>query len=141
MTREKKFSRKIREILLTKRIEERLTKDEILFLYLNQINFGHARYGVQEAAQFYFGKDAAEISIAEAALLAGIPKGPSVYSPIRHPEAAKGRRAYVLGEMAKLEKITEAEAAAAAEAPLNVANGRRIESRLAPEAVSQSIWS
>ncbi len=139
LSREKTFSRKIREILLTKRIEERLTKDEILFLYLNQINFGHARYGVQEATRFYFGKDAEDLTIAEAAMLAGIPKGPALYSPISHPDAAKKRRAYVLGEMAKTGAVSTAAAKEAIDAPLGVIPSRGIDSRFAPEAVSRAI--
>ncbi len=139
LTREKTFARKIREILLTKRIEERLTKDEILFLYLNQINFGHARYGVFEASRFYFGQPIEEITLAQAALLAGIPKGPSLYSPITHPQAAKKRRAYVLGEMAALNRITPSLHKAALAAPLGVHEERGIDARLAPEAVGRAV--
>jgi penicillin-binding protein 1A len=136
LTREKKFSRKIREILLTKRIEDRLTKDEILFLYLNQINFGHARYGIYEAARFYFDKSPQQITLEDAALLAGIPKGPAVYSPVTHPQAAKARRAYVLGEMVKLGKISQDEADQANRAPFEIEQKRGFDSSLAPEAVS-----
>jgi penicillin-binding protein 1A len=139
LTREKTYSRKIREILLTKKIEERLTKDEILFLYLNQINFGHARYGVCEAARFYFGKDTENITLAEAALLAGIPKGPAIYSPLSHPEAAKKRRAYVIGEMLRLGTISAIEAKRVEQAPLGIVPGRGIDSGFAPEAVSLAI--
>ncbi|MCP4603996.1 MAG: PBP1A family penicillin-binding protein [Proteobacteria bacterium] len=139
LTREKTYSRKIREILLTKRIEERLTKDEILFLYLNQINFGHARYGVHEAARFYFGKTAEEITLVEAALLAGIPKGPAIYSPITHPNAARRRRAYVLGEMAKIGSISRSEADAGIVAPLGVVQSRGIDAEFAPETISRVI--
>jgi penicillin-binding protein 1A len=136
LSREKKFARKIREILLTKRIEDRLTKDEILFLYLNQINFGHARYGIYEAARFYFDKSPDQITLEDAALLAGIPKGPTVYSPVNHPEAAKARRAYVLGEMVKLGKISKGEADKANQASLEIIQKRGFDSSLAPEAVS-----
>ncbi len=139
LTRQKKFSRKLKEILLTKRIEERLTKDEILFLYLNQINFGHARYGVGEAMHFYFDKPVEAITVEEAALLAGIPKGPSLYSPITHPEAALKRRAYVIGEMAKLKMIDAERAEQATQAPLGVVEHRGYDQQLAPEAVSRAI--
>lgn len=139
LTRAKTFSRKIREALLTKKIEDRLTKDEILFLYLNQINFGHARYGVYEAARFYFEKDIEDISLAEAALLAGIPKGPAVYSPVTHPEAALSRRAYVLGQMKKHNFIGDAEFKAASDVPLELADTRRFDSRLAPEAAALAV--
>jgi penicillin-binding protein 1A len=141
LTPKKTYERKIREMLLTKRIEERLTKDEILFLYLNQINFGHARYGVSEAARYYFGKDIEEITLAEASLLAGIPKAPTSYSPITHPEAAKKRRVYVLGEMEKLKMISAAEAKAAAMAPIDIVKTARIDHGLAPEVVSYAVES
>ncbi len=137
LSREKTFSRKIREILLTKRIEERLTKDEILFLYLNQINFGHARYGVQEAARFYFGRDVGDLRLHEAALLAGIPKGPAVYEPIGHAEAARQRRTYVIGSMERQGMIGAAEAELARAAPLGVIPARGPDRELAPEAVSR----
>jgi penicillin-binding protein 1A len=137
--REKTFTRKIREILLTKRIEERLTKDEILYLYLNQINFGHARYGVQEAARFYFDKDVENLRLHEAALLAGIPKGPAVYEPLGHAEAALGRRAYVLHNMERHGLISPAEAELARAAPLGLAPARGPDRSLAPEAVSRAL--
>lgn len=97
--RERTYERKIRELLLARRLEQHLTKDEILFLLLNQIDFGHARYGVQEASQFYFGCDVEEINLAQAALLAGLPRGPTIYSPRRNPERARARRNWVLEQM------------------------------------------
>jgi penicillin-binding protein 1A len=136
LTREKSFSRKMREILLTYRIEEELTKDQILFLYLNQINFGHARYGVGEAARYYFDKQVSELSLAEATLLAGIPKGPSVYEPIGHPEKAMARRAYVLGQMQKHGYISAAEAKLAAESPLKIQSTGRNRGQMVPEVMS-----
>ncbi len=139
LTREKTYSRKIREILLTKRIEERLTKDEILFLYLNQINFGHARYGVSEAARFYFGKAIEDITLEEAALIAGIPKGPSIYSPVADLEASKKRQRYVLGEMAKVGFISEAEQRTAADSEIRLVKQRTTDPFLAPEAVKRVI--
>ncbi len=139
LSRKKTYERKIQEILLTKKIEERLTKDEILFLYLNQINFGHARYGVYESCRYYFGKGIEDITLSEAALLAGIPKGPSIYSPITHPKAAASRRTYVLGEMRKLGMISMEDHDQAVHAPLGVSDTRRLDSRLAPEAVSMAI--
>lgn len=139
LSREKTFARKIKEILLTKQIEERLTKDEILYLYLNQINFGRARYGVGEAARYYFDKEIRDVTIAEAALLAGIPKGPAIYEPIGHRDAAKRRRAYVLGEMAKNGFITESQADLAASAPLGLSGKGRRDLGVAPEAVSLAL--
>lgn len=96
---ERTISRKIREQILARRLEQELSKDEILHLYLNHINFGHGRYGVQEAAQFYFGKDAEDLSLAEATLIAGIPQAPARLSPRSHPEAARRRQTYVLRQL------------------------------------------
>jgi len=96
---ERKFRRKIREMILAHRIEERFSKEEILYLYLNQIYFGHGAYGIGEAARTYFGKKVGDLDVSEAALLAGLPKAPSRYSPFSHPEAAERRRLYVLERM------------------------------------------
>ncbi len=96
---ERSYIRKLKDMLLAKRIEERFTKDEILFLYLNQIYFGHGAYGVGEAARSYFGKPVSGLDVSEAALIAGLPKAPSDYSPTVNPEAAEQRRLYVLGRM------------------------------------------
>lgn len=98
---EKTFSRKAKEIILARRIEDKLTKDEILSLYLNQIYFGHGRYGVQEAARYYFGKDIEDVAIEEAALLAGLVQSPNRLSPRRAMDKATARRAYVLKQMAE----------------------------------------
>jgi penicillin-binding protein 1A len=139
LSREKTFTRKIREIILTRRIEERLGKDQILYLYLNQINFGHGRYGVEEASRFYFDKGIDKVTLAEAALLAGIPKGPSLYSPLTHPDAARSRRTYVLLEMSKHKLITAAEAADADAAPLGLVTKSGVDAFLAPEAVARAM--
>ena len=96
---ERKFRRKIREMILAQRIEKRFSKQEILYLYLNQIYFGHGAYGIREAARTYFGKDTLELSLSESALLAGLPKAPSRYSPFQSPDAAEERRRYVLARM------------------------------------------
>lgn len=96
---ERTYERKLREILLARRIEQALSKDEILYLYLNQIYFGHGAWGIGQAARSYFGKEAKDLSISEAALLAGLPQRPSAYDPSRNPEAAEARRRYVLGRM------------------------------------------
>ena len=136
LSREKTFARKMREMLLTRHIEERLSKDQILFLYLNQINFGHARYGVGEAARFYFAKDIADISLAEAALLAAIPKGPAIYEPIGHPDNALGRRAYVLKEMHRKGFISAEAAQEARDTALQIRRDARPKTELAPEIVA-----
>jgi len=99
LTPERKIRRKVREMILARRIEERFTKQEILYLYLNQIYFGHGAYGIGEAARRYFGKSVSELEVSEAALLAGLPKAPSRYSPLANPEEAERRRRYVLGRM------------------------------------------
>jgi penicillin-binding protein 1A len=96
---EKSYIRKLKDMLLAKRIEERFKKDEILYLYLNQIYFGHGAYGVGEAARSYFGKKVSELTVGEAALIAGLPKAPSDYSPMVNPPAAEQRRRYVLERM------------------------------------------
>ena len=99
LTPERTLQRKIRELILARRLESELSKDEILHLYLNHVNFGHGRYGIQEAAQYYFAKNALDLSLAEAALLAGIPQAPARLSPRVSPEAAKRRQAYVLSQL------------------------------------------
>lgn len=96
---ERTYQRKIKEAILARRLEKNLSKDEILYLYLNQIYFGHGRYGVEEASQFFFGKKARDLELAEAALLAGLIQSPGRLSPIRHPDRAKQRQRYVLGQM------------------------------------------
>src|SRR5690606_16567724 len=84
-----------------RRLEQELSKDEILHLYLNHINYGSGRYGVQEAARYYFGKDVDELTLAEASYIAGIPQSPSRLDPYRHPENAKKRQAFVLRQLAE----------------------------------------
>jgi len=116
---ERKFRRKIREMILAHRIEKRFSKQEILYLYLNQIYFGHGAYGIRAAAHAYFEKDTLDLSVSESALLAGLPKAPSRYSPFGNPTAAEERRRYVLSRMHAESYLTAAEyAAAIAELPV-----------------------
>ena len=96
---ERTYRRKIREVILARRIEQHFSKDEILYLYLNQIYFGHGAYGIGEAARTYFGKEVSDLSVSEGALLAGLPKAPSRYSPFENPGRADQRRRYVLARM------------------------------------------
>jgi penicillin-binding protein 1A len=117
LTPERTYKRKIREMILARRIEQTFSKQEILYLYLNQIYFGHGAYGVGEAARTYFGKTVGELDVSEAALLAGLPKAPSRYSPMTHPEAAETRRQYVLVRMLADDMIDRASYDAAAETP------------------------
>ena len=113
LTREKKLERKIKEAILAARVERNFDKEHILFLYLNQIFLGHGAYGVQAAAQLYFDKDISELSLAEGAIIAGLPQAPSNYSPNRNFTAAKERQRYVLTQMARKGYITQEEADAA----------------------------
>ncbi|MDD2850703.1 MAG: PBP1A family penicillin-binding protein [Desulfuromonadaceae bacterium] len=115
---EKKFSRKIKEAILAKRMEERLTKDEILYLYLNQIYLGSGAYGVQAAAETYFGKNIDELNLAEMSMLAGLPKAPNAYSPIKHMDKARERQGYVLERMTIEGYITPVEAEHARKSPI-----------------------
>jgi len=118
LTPEKSFSRKIKEAILATRIEKSLSKDDILTLYLNQIYFGHGVYGVEAACRFYFGKSAAQVNLAEASLLAGLPKAPNYYSPYNKLQRAKKRQDYVLHRMFAQGYITPEEKRDAAQMPL-----------------------
>jgi len=109
LTREKTLTRKFSEALLAFKIENNLSKDNILELYVNQIYLGQRSYGFAAAAQTYFGKSLQEINIAEAAMLAGLPKAPSSYNPISNPKRAKSRQLYVLGRLHKLNYISSEE--------------------------------
>ena len=119
LTNEVSVSRKIKEALLAYRIENQLSKDRILEIYLNEIYLGAGAYGVAAAAQTYFGKPLDRLTVAEAAFLAALPKAPSNYNPVRHPEAAKARRDWVLDGMADQGWITAAAAEAAKSQPLD----------------------
>lgn len=109
LNREISLNRKIKDILLALQIERNFTKDEILEMYLNEIYFGHGAYGVQAAAQMYFNKSVQDLNLAECALLAGIPRGPSYYSPILNPEVSLNRRNIILNRMFKLGYISQEE--------------------------------
>ena len=99
LTPDKSLQRKLKEAILAVELERRYSKDRILELYLNQIYFGHGAFGVEAAARTFFGKGVDALTVSESALLAGLPKAPSSYSPFEHPDAAKRRRAVVLGRM------------------------------------------
>lgn len=118
LTREKTYVRKIKEAILAYRIDNSLTKDEILHIYLNEIYLGAGAYGVEAAAQIYFGKHVWELNLAETALLAGLPQAPSRYSPFRRYKLAKKRQAYVLNRMADDGFITPTAARRAYKQPL-----------------------
>ena len=106
---EKKYMRKVKEAILSYKIDKYLAKDEILNLYLNQIYLGHGTYGIESASLGYFGKSAKELTLPEAALLAGLPKAPNAYSPFLYFERAKQRQVYVLSRMVEENYITQAE--------------------------------
>ncbi len=118
---ERTMRRKVQEIILARQLSEKLSKEEVLALYLNQIYYGHGRYGCEEAARYYFGKSVRDINLAEAALLAGLPQSPERLSPRRHPDAAKTRQRYVLGQMAQHGYIDDATADRVAAAPIRLA--------------------
>jgi penicillin-binding protein 1A len=125
LTNELSYTRKIREMFLARRMEDVLTKQQILELYLNQIFLGRNAYGVQAAARAYFDKDVDDLLLHENAFLAILPKAPSNYSPERYPERALERRNFVLSEMARNGFITEAQRAAAAAQPLGTTRVQR----------------
>jgi penicillin-binding protein 1A len=132
---ERTYSRKIREVLLARRIEQELTKDEILELYLNHIYFGSRRYGIEEAARGYFGKHARELTLAEAAMIAGIPPAPNAYNPRADVEAALKRRTFVLGQLRGKGFITPAQYDQAIVEPVKLAPVVEAGEELAPEVV------
>lgn len=118
LTPERSYERKIKEIILAYRLEKYLTKDEILTIYLNQIYLGAKAYGVEAAAREYFGVSASQLTLAQAALLAGLPKAPSRYSPYGNPERARERQLYVLSRLRDLGWINGPEYEAAVNEPL-----------------------
>ncbi len=120
LTREKKLYRKIQEMLLAVEIEQRFSKDQIFTFYANQVNFGHGNYGVEAASRFYFGKSAKDLTLPQAALLAGLPQRPGELSPIDYPKRALARRNLVLARMLKERYITQAQYDAARQEPLGV---------------------
>lgn len=131
LTQDRTLARKVEEVFLALQLERKYTKEEILEFYLNQIYFGHGAYGVQAAAQIYFGKNIEDLNLAECALIAGLPKGPGYYSPYEHWEVAKTRQATVLDRMAELGYITPEQAQAAKEQPLHL-SGLRATPKVAP---------
>jgi penicillin-binding protein 1A len=122
LSREKTYTRKIKEVLLAFRMEHELDKEEILELYLNKIFLGHRAYGFQAAASIYYDKELQELSLAQLAMLAGLPKTPSRNNPLANPEAAVTRRNYVLRRMRHLEIIDQAKYASASAAPVTAAH-------------------
>src|SRR5690606_4004937 len=112
------FARKINEILLALQIERELSKDEILELYINKIFLGNRAYGLGAAAQIYYGRKAQELSLAQLAVIAGLPKAPSTKNPLANPEAAQIRRDWILGRMLKLAYIDQRQYESAIQEPI-----------------------
>lgn len=122
LSSEKTFTRKIYEILLTFKLEHFLSKDQILEIYMNQIYLGNRAYGFAAASETYFGKPLKDITIAEAAMLAGLPKAPSAYNPVVNPKRARARQLHIIDRMLENNFITEEQAAAAKAEPLKIKN-------------------
>ncbi|AOJ75343.1 penicillin-binding protein [Burkholderia ubonensis] len=125
LSSEKTYTRKIYEMLLAYRIERALTKDQILEVYMNQIYLGQRAYGFASAARVYFGKDLKDITLAEAAMLAGLPKAPSAYNPVVNPKRAKVRQEYILQRMLELNFISRGQYDEAVAQPLVVKGAGR----------------
>lgn len=131
------IKRKAQEMILAKRLESKLSKDEILYLYLNQIEFPYQRFGVEEAARFYFGKSISDVDAGEAALLASLPKGPSEIDPWKHGDRAKERQRYVLSQMERYNHLTPAEARRFASLPIRLVKPSATAVGTAPEFVDE----
>lgn len=144
LSSEKTFTRKLYEILLTFKLEHLLTKEQILEIYMNQIFLGNRAYGFAAAAETYFGKPLKDISVAEAAMLAGLPKAPSAYNPISNPKRARSRQLYIIERMLENGFITEAQAVAAKKEELRLRpaqqNGR-IHAEFVAETVRQLMYA
>lgn len=121
LSSERSFSRKINEILLALQIERELSKDEILELYVNKIYLGNRAYGIEAASQVYYGKSIREVSLAQLAMIAGLPKAPSRFNPLANPTRSKERRDWILGRMYKLGKIDQTRYQNALNEPINAA--------------------
>lgn len=144
LSSEKTFTRKIYEILLTFKLEHLLTKNQILEIYMNQIYLGNRAYGFSAAAETYFGKPLKSISIAEAAMLAGLPKAPSAYNPISNPKRARIRQQYIIERMQENGFITAEQAAAAKAEDLKLRSGTdstRIHAEYVAEMARQLIFA
>ena len=143
LTKEKTMTRKFNEVLLTFKIEHSLSKDEILQLYINQIYLGQRAYGFAAAAQVYFGKPLGQVTIAEAAMLAGLPKAPSSYNPVVNPKRAKLRQLYVLRRMHELNFISNEQFQLAQQQPIVTMRGNQefgVKSDYLSEMVRQAVY-
>jgi len=144
LSAEKTYTRKIYEILLTFKLEHLLSKDQILEIYMNQIFLGNRAYGFAAASEAYFGKPLKDVSIAEAAMLAGLPKAPSAFNPIVNPKRAKARQLHIIERMEANGFITSAQATAAKAEELNVRTGPdagRVHAEFVAETVRQLVFN
>ncbi len=144
LSSEKTYMRKIYEILLTFKLEHLLSKDQILEIYMNQIFLGNRAYGFASAAEAYFGKDLKSLSIAEAAMLAGLPKAPSAYNPIANPKRARSRQLYIIERMLENGFINAEQAAAAKQEQLKVktnSDNSRVHAEFVAESVRQLMFA
>lgn len=132
LTNDKTWTRKLTEAFYTMRLEMNYTKDQILEGYLNTIYYGHGAYGIQAASKYYFNKKAENLSLAEASMLAGVPKGPSYYSPYNNFERAKNRQQVVLQSMVTSDYITKQQAKSAYQQPLDLVKEHKQTERIAP---------
>ena len=142
LSREKTFTRKIKEAILSIRLERIYSKDKILEMYVNTIYLGHGTYGIGAAAQSYFGKEASALSLAEASTLAGLIAAPEYYTPVRNPEGSKTRQRYVLHRMADLGWISLDQEKGTLAKPLQLRSGKRrkLELQQAPYFVSHLLF-
>ena len=144
LSSEKTFTRKLYEILLTFKMEHALSKDQILEIYMNQIFLGNRAYGFAAASEAYFGKPLKDITVAEAAMLAGLPKAPSAYNPIINPKRARARQLYIIERMQDNGFITPAQAVAAKKQELRIKSGPasdRVHAEFAAEMVRQLMFA
>ena len=144
LSTEKTYTRKIYEILLTYKLEHLLTKDQILEIYMNQIFLGNRAYGFASACEIYFGKPLKDISIAEAAMLAGLPKAPSAYNPISNPKRARSRQLYIIERMEDNKYISAAQARQAKAEPLKLrssADQKILHAEYVAETVRQMVFA
>lgn len=144
LSSEKTYTRKIYEILLTYKLEHLLTKDQILEIYMNQIFLGNRAYGFASAAETYFGKSLKDITIAEAAMLAGLPKAPSAFNPIANPKRARSRQLYIIERMEENGYITAKQAAQAKAEPLRLRSAsdrKALHAEFVAETVRQMVFA
>jgi len=144
LSSEKTYTRKIYEILLTYKLEHLLTKDQILEIYMNQIFLGNRAYGFASAAETYFGKSLKNITIAEAAMLAGLPKAPSAFNPIANPKRARSRQLYIIERMEENGYISARQAAQAKAEPLALkssGNKKTLHAEFVAETVRQMVFA